>query len=115
MTAIELASCAAGGAAGAGIRAALAAAFDGGKFPWGTFAANFSATVMMASYVFLGLDSAIESHLFSAGFCAALSTFSTFAAQILRMIEKSEYLPAAAYAALSLCFCISAALAFGLA
>ncbi|SFL22268.1 fluoride efflux transporter CrcB [Geodermatophilus ruber] len=72
-------------------------------FPWGTLTVN-----LVGSFV-LGLFTALGAHLVPAvaaavdiGFCGALTTYSTFSYEILRLLEDRAWFYAAAYVIASL-------------
>lgn len=108
MNALLMFSAAAlGGAFGALVRYFLAAAWDRKAFPFGTFAANMSASFILGTLTALALRGVLEGDLavFSkAGFCAALSTFSSLAFQIAEMLSEKRYLSASFYATTTLMF-----------
>ena len=100
-------SAALGGAFGALVRYFLAAAWDRKAFPFGTFAANMSASFILGTLTALASRGVLEGDLavFSeAGFCAALSTFSSLAFQIAEMLSEKRYLSASFYATSTLMF-----------
>lgn len=100
-------SAALGGAFGALVRYFLAASWDGKAFPFGTFAANMSASFILGILTALASRGVLEGNLavFSeAGFCAALSTFSSLAFQIAEMLSEKRYLSASFYATSTLMF-----------
>ena len=108
MNALLMFSAAAlGGAFGALVRYFLAAAWDRKAFPFGTFAANMSASFILGTLTALASRGVLEGDLavFSeAGFCAALSTFSSLAFQIAEMLSEKRYLSASFYATTTLMF-----------
>lgn len=96
-----LAAAAIGGAFGALVRYFLSASWDRKSFPFGTFAANMSASFILGTLTALASRGVLEGNLavFSeAGFCAALSTFSSLAFQIAEMLSDKRYLTASFYA-----------------
>ena len=105
MNALLMFSAAAlGGAFGALVRYFLAAAWDRKAFP---FAANMSASFILGTLTALASRGVLEGDLavFSeAGFCAALSTFSSLAFQIAEMLSEKRYLSASFYATTTLMF-----------
>ncbi len=81
-----------------------------GDMPWGTFTVN-----MIASFV-LGLVGAVTATpaiglAVGTGFCGALSTYSTFAYENVRLLEDGRIRPAAVNMALSLVVGVLAAFA----
>ena len=108
MNALLMFSAAAlGGAFGALVRYFLAAAWDRKAFPFGTFAANMSASFILGTLTALASRGVLEGDLavFSeAGFCAALSTFSSLEFQIAEMLSEKRYLSASFYATTTLMF-----------
>lgn len=79
-------------------------------FPWGTLTVNIVACLI------LGIATAGAGHLnpqiltlLGPGFCATLSTYSTFSYETVRLFEDGERFHAAAYVALSLTAGIGAA------
>ncbi|MEM8549232.1 MAG: fluoride efflux transporter CrcB [Verrucomicrobiota bacterium] len=93
-----------GGAAGAVCRA-LASHWIPTEFPWATLLVN-----VVGSFI-IGLVFGLEPYLhlsphvrvlLTAGFCGALTTFSTFSYQTLALFEKGDIAAAAANIALNL-------------
>ncbi|MEA2155793.1 MAG: fluoride exporter [Solirubrobacteraceae bacterium] len=99
----ELAAVFAGGFAGAVARAELADAFarDGGHWPWPTFLANVAGALLLG-YVATRLPRESRRRaLVGAGFCGALTTFSTMQLELLTMLDGEHYALAAVYAVAS--------------
>lgn len=68
-------------------------------FPWGTFAVNVAASLVLgltAGAVTAGAASPRLSALVGTGLCGALSTYSTFSYETLRLAETGARLLAAA-------------------
>lgn len=82
-------------------------------FPWGTLAVNIVASFILG--ILTGAAGSIDPDLMLAlgtGLCGALSTFSTFSYETLRLIQSGARFYAAANVAISLAAGIGAA-AFG--
>lgn len=102
-----ISSAAFGGAFGAIARYFLASTWDKKVFPFGTFAANMSASFILGMLTALASRGVLDGNLavFSeAGFCAALSTFSSLAFQIAEMLSEKRYLTASFYSTSTLMF-----------
>ncbi|MFI5616232.1 fluoride efflux transporter CrcB [Streptomyces sp. NPDC051567] len=91
-----------GAAAGAPLRyladRAVQARHDS-LFPWGTFAVNTAACLVMgvlAGAALAGAASSRLSLLLGTGLCGALSTYSTFSYETLRLAERGRGFLAAA-------------------
>jgi len=104
-----------GAALGAWLRWLLAAALNGpGAWPWGTLVANLAGGYVIG--LLLGLfaghaDWPLWLRLGCiTGFLGALTTFSTFSAEVVAMLERGAIGAALAYAGLSLaaCLCLTA-------
>lgn len=61
-------------------------------FPWGTFTANLTGCLVLGGLTGAGL--AIPAPLLAllgTGFCGALTTYSTFSYETLRLVEQRSY------------------------
>ena len=94
----------AGGALGAGIRTGLVelAPTHAGRWPWTTFGVNVVGCLLLGYFVTRlqeRLPITAYGHPFLAtGLCGALTTFSPMQVELLRMLDRGELLPSAAYA-----------------
>lgn len=82
-------------------------------FPWGTLTVNLVASLVLG--IVTGAGSAMDPNLallIGTGFCGALSTYSTFSYETLRLAQDGARFSAAANVGLSLVAGIGAA-AFG--
>lgn len=72
-------------------------------FPWGTFVVNATASLVLGALAGAVLDGAASSRLsllIGTGLCGALSTYSTFSYETLRLAERGwKFLAAANVAA----------------
>jgi fluoride exporter len=65
-------------------------------FPWGTFAVNIVGSAMLGILVgALGTGSTWPVLLVGTGFCGALTTFSTFSFETVRLLEEGSVIEAA--------------------
>jgi fluoride exporter len=84
----------------------------GQQFPYGTLAANIAACLILGFTIGLADHKQIISpaaRLFWAvGFCGGFSTFSTFSAETISLMQNGVHLSTALYIIGSLVFCISA-------
>jgi CrcB protein len=74
-------------------------------FPWGTFAVNVSGSAILGLVVGAAAEGALSAHvqlLLGTGFCGALTTYSTFSYETLRLVENRGRFYAAANIAGSL-------------
>ncbi|MCX4747701.1 fluoride efflux transporter CrcB [Kitasatospora sp. NBC_01287] len=81
-------------------------------FPWGTFAVNLFGTVVLGlvtGVVLAGAASQQWQLLVGTGFCGALTTYSTFSYETLRLAESGARRFAAANVGLSLAAGLGAA------
>lgn len=106
-----------GGAAGSLLRYLVGGAVqrmsDSG-FPVGTMVVNVSGCFIIGVLVrqFLNMQLSPELRaLLIVGFCGGFTTFSTFSAETLGLIEGGEYGRAAGYVVLSVTLCLAATLA----
>jgi CrcB protein len=82
--------------------------------PWGTLAVNVIASLVLglvAGAVSAGAASSRLSLLVGTGFCGALSTYSTFSYETLRLAEEGARLLAAANVVVSVLATLAAAVA----
>ncbi|MEY2228646.1 MULTISPECIES: fluoride efflux transporter CrcB [Streptomyces] len=100
----------AGAAVGAPLRylldRAVQARLDGpdAVFPWGTFVVNATACLVLGTLAGAALAGAASSRLqllLGAGLCGALSTYSTFSYETLRLAERGRGFLAAANVVMS--------------
>jgi CrcB protein len=103
----QLAAVFAGGALGALMRAGLveAAPAGGPDWPWATFLVNIAGCLLLG-YLATRLQerlpiSAYRRPLLGTGLCGALTTFSAFQLEVLRMLEHGRELLALGYAGAS--------------
>jgi fluoride exporter len=65
-------------------------------FPWGTFAVNIVGSATLGVLVgALGAGSTWPVLLVGTGFCGALTTFSTFSFETVRLLEEGSFVEAA--------------------
>ncbi|MFJ9519395.1 fluoride efflux transporter FluC [Kitasatospora sp. NPDC101801] len=79
----------------------------GGGFPWGTLTVNVLGSLLLG--VFAGICSARGLLLLGTGLCGALTTYSTFSYDVLRLVEGGTRGRAAVYLAGTLVAGIGAA------
>jgi len=70
-------------------------------FPWGTLLVNVAASLLLGFLVALPANSAVMA-VAGTGFCGALSTYSTFTFETLRLLQNGERLVAALNVGVSL-------------
>jgi CrcB protein len=104
----EIAAIAVGGAAGALLRVALARSYTAGvdSWPWATFAVNLVGAFLLGYFVTRLQErlplSAYRRPLIGTGFCGALTTFSTFQVELLKLVRHDDAGVAVGYLAASL-------------
>ncbi len=69
-------------------------------FPWGTWTVNVAGSFLLGVVVAADSDWAVA--LVGTGFCGALTTFSTFGFETVRLTEEGEPATALSYVVLSL-------------
>lgn len=101
----ELAAIFVGGAVGSALRTGLSelAPTHAGHWPWVTFAVNVGGCFLLG-YLVTRLQerlpvTAYRRPLWGTGVCGALTTFSTFQVELLRMLEHGDVGLAIGYAA----------------
>lgn len=97
-----------GGAAGALARAGLAEALphEGASWPWATFLVNLAGTVLLAWLTTRLAEMVVPTRfwrfLLGTGVCGALTTFSTFQVETIRLARDGGVVLAGGYAVASL-------------
>lgn len=111
----RIVAIAAGGVAGAALRWAVVARLGAGQFPWRVLAVNVAGSLLLGVLLAeewshpslrLGLHDAG-----AIGFCGGLTTFSTFAFEVVDLIRHGAVVAAAAYGAASVAGTLAAAVA----
>lgn len=104
-----------GGIAGANLRYVTSLWFAsqfGSHFPYGTLFINVTGSLILG--LFLGIATerlTLDPNyrfLIATGFCGAFTTFSTFSAEILILLQAARYIEAALYASASVLLGIAA-------
>lgn len=114
---LRVLSILAGGAAGALARGGLAHALPhhGGSWPWATFTVNLAGAFVLAwSTTRLAERVAPTRYwrlLVGTGFCGALTTFSTFQVETIRLVKEGYLEVAVSYAAASMVLGMACAVA----
>ena len=112
----QILAIAVGGAVGAlarhGVSVAVAAAF-GGRFPFGTLAANVVGSFAMGGlFTFFSERAHVAPELrllLMTGLLGAFTTFSTFSVETMVLLQAGRWLAGAANVALSVALCLAAA------
>ena len=79
-------------------------------FPWGTLTVNVVGSLLLGVVIGLPADPRLAA-LLGTGFCGALSTYSTFSYETLRLVEEGAYRYALANVAASVGTGVAAAFA----
>jgi CrcB protein len=101
----ELTAIFAGGTLGAAIRTGLTdlAPTHTGQWPWVTFSVNVIGCLLLGYFVTRLQErlpvTAYRRPLLGTGLCGALTTFSTFQVELLRMLDRGNFALAALYCA----------------
>ena len=71
----------------------------GAGFPWGTFAVNVIGSFVIGLVMVLSIDRNLISPearlLLTTGFCGGLTTFSTFSAEVVALVQLNRFVSAA--------------------
>lgn len=78
-----------GGALGAVFRYSVGQLLRRTSFPWATLLVNAVGTAILGAVVF-GIEDTGTSLLVGVGFCGALTTFSSFSFETVRLWERGE-------------------------
>ena len=78
-------------------------------FPWGTFTVNLAGCLILGALTGAAAASPVMA-LLGTGFCGALTTYSTFSYETLRLIEQKAYFYATANVIVSVIAGLGAAL-----
>jgi CrcB protein len=114
---LRAASILAGGAAGALVRAAMGRALPvrPGEWPWATFAVNVAGALILAWLTTRLAEMVAPTRywrlLLGTGFCGALTTFSTFQVDTIRLARDGHAALGVAYATASMAAGMAAAVA----
>ena len=78
-------------------------------FPWATLTANAVSSLVLGVLLGLQLKGGLNDQsqvFFMIGFCGGFSTFSTFTAETLRLLQYGHYVQASAYVLGSVFVCL---------
>jgi CrcB protein len=78
-------------------------------FPWGTLAVNLTGCLILGALTGAAADTTVVA-LLGTGFCGALTTYSTFSFETLRLLEQRAYFYATTNVAVSVISGLGAAL-----
>ena len=115
-THLRTASILAGGAAGALVRAGVGRAFpvQPGEWPWATFAVNVAGAAILAWLTTRLAEMIAPTRywrlLIGTGFCGALTTFSTFQVETIKLARDGHAALGFAYATASMAAGMAAAI-----
>lgn len=105
----ELMAVGFGGAAGSIVRYLLSGGILAGQtllgFPAGTFTVNAAGSLLIGILLEASVSETLG-WLLIVGFCGGFTTFSTFSADTVRLLQAGCYNAAAIYVALSVAVCI---------
>ena len=93
---IQLALVGIGGAAGALARWGIVSQWAGNGFPWATLVVNVVGCALLGVIVSRPVSIDLK-RLLGTGFCGGLTTFSTFAVEIVQLLDQGSPGTAAAY------------------
>lgn len=103
-----------GGAVGAPLRYVIDLAvqrWHGGRFPWGTFTVNVLGSLALGVVLGLAASGSLSAEslaLLGTGLCGALTTYSTFSYETVRLVEEGAWVGAAGNVLLSLAGAVAA-------
>lgn len=88
-----------GGALGTLVRAGVVEALGHGapEWPWATFLVNVAGSFLLGWFVIALPERSYRRPLLMAGFCGALTTFSTVQLELLQMLDEGQVALAALY------------------
>lgn len=66
------------------------------RFPWGTFTVNVLGSFVLGLVVATVAPGTVVDSIFGTGFCGALTTYSTFSYETLRLLESRAHVTAIA-------------------
>ena len=109
-TRTRAAAIAIGGATGSGLRWAVVTTLDAGQFPWPVLALNIAGSILLGALLKAERSqSAAQLVLRDAvaiGFCGGLTTFSTFALEVVDLVRAGRAGAAFVYAVASIALAI---------
>jgi CrcB protein len=99
------AAIAIGGAAGATVRWLVVTTVDAGRFPWPVFVVNVLGSILLGALLaaeWTHPDTRLLLHdAGGIGFCGGLTTFSTFALEVVNLVRYGDATVAVVYAVAS--------------
>ncbi len=103
-----------GGAAGSMLRYALSTRLMSGwlawGFPLGTFSVNIAGSLLIGVVLALTRGGSFLQMMLMVGFCGGFTTFSTFSADVVKLLKVGDWSAAALYILLSVVVCALATL-----